>query len=168
MEEVRALGEPRGVIQLLSRHDRDCGALAERLRIPHYEVPTGSIAGAPFEFLPIVQLGPVWREVALWWPERRVLAVGDALGTLPYFRARGEPLGVHPLLRLVPPRHLARFEPMRILVGHGEGVHGSAAADALRQALATSRRRSPAWALENGKRAAGVLVERLRRREPVR
>jgi len=34
---------------------------------------------------------------------RRGLA-GDALGSLDYFRARGEPFGVHPLMRLFPPR----------------------------------------------------------------
>jgi glyoxylase-like metal-dependent hydrolase (beta-lactamase superfamily II) len=82
-----------------------------------------------------------WREVALWWPERRVLVCADALGTVPhYFTLGGEPLGVHPLLRLAPPRQLARLEPEHVLCGHGAGAH-ERAAEAVRAALANSRRR---------------------------
>jgi hypothetical protein len=80
-----------------------------------------------------------------------VLVCGDALGTQPYFRTEEERLGVHPLLRLIPPRRLARLAPQHVLVGHGEGVHEDATA-ALREALTTSRRRLPA-ALEGAIRA---------------
>jgi hypothetical protein len=139
---VRALGEPGGVIQLLDRHARDSAALAESLGVPHHDVPFGGVPGAPFRFLR-VQQSRFWREVALWWPERRVLVVGDALGTARYFRARAEPLAVHALLRLRPPRALRGLDPEHLLVGHGEGVHGPDAAVALREALATSRRRIP-------------------------
>ena len=53
-----------------------------------------------------------WQEVALWWPERRVLVTADALGTVAhYFTLGGERLGVHPLLRLTPPRQLATPRP---------------------------------------------------------
>jgi hypothetical protein len=69
--------------------------------------------------------------------------VGDALGTLAYFRAPGEALGVHPLLRLTPPRSLCGLEPEHVLCGHGPGLHGPDAAPALREALATARRRIP-------------------------
>ena len=161
-ERFTELGEPRGVIQLVDRHARDGAALAARLGVQHHVVPFGPVAGAPFELVPLVRL-PVWREAALWYPDARVLVCGDALGTLPYFRARGEPLGVHPLLRLVPPRSLARLEPMRVLVGHGEGLHGSGAAPALQEALATARRRAPALALATALGAAGGLAARLRR-----
>ncbi len=104
-QRVRALGDPRGVIQLLDRHDRDCASLAERLRVRHYEVPFAPVAGAhSFEFVPIVRKR-FWREVALWWPERRVLVTADALGTVRHYFALGrERIGVHPLLRLTPPR----------------------------------------------------------------
>jgi hypothetical protein len=139
---VRALGEPAGVIQLLDRHARDSAALAESLGAPHHVVPFDAVPGAPFRFLP-VQRSRFWREVALWWPERRVLVAGDALGTARYFRARDEPLAVHALLRLRPPRALRGLDPEHLLVGHGEGVHGPDAAVALRDALATSRRRIP-------------------------
>ena len=53
----------------------------------------------------------VWREVALWWAERRLLLVADALGTISFFRAGDEPAGLHPLLRLRPPRSLRGLEP---------------------------------------------------------
>jgi hypothetical protein len=142
-ERVRAAGEPAGVIQLLDRHARDCAALAKRLDVPLHVVPTTL---PPFE-LRSVQNHQWWREVALWWPERAVLVCGDALGTADYFVARGERLGVHPLLRAVPPR--AAFEglsPRHVLCGHGEGVHDDAAA-ALDEALASARRRVPALLL---------------------
>lgn len=144
-ERVRALGEPRGVIQLLDRHARDGAAWALQLGVPLHVVPFAAIAGAPFELLPLVR-SRFWRECALWWPERRVLVAADALGTLPYFRAGGEPIGVHPLLRLRPPRTLARLDPEHVLVGHGAGLHGPETAAAVRQAVATARRRLPrAW-----------------------
>jgi hypothetical protein len=72
-----------------------------------------------------------------------VLVCGDALGTVPhYFALDGERLGVHPLLRLTPPRQLARREPEHVLCGHGAGVHEHAA-QAVREALEHSRRRAP-------------------------
>jgi len=57
--------------------------------------------------------------------------------------AGDEAIGVHPFLRLRPPRMLAELEPEHILCGHGAGVHGPEATLALREALATSRRRLP-------------------------
>jgi hypothetical protein len=75
-----------------------------------------------------------------------VLVCADALGTVDYFHAGDEPLGVHPFLRLRPPRkQLGRLEPATILCGHGEGVFENAAA-VLRETLSTSRRRIPAQA----------------------
>jgi hypothetical protein len=137
---IRALGEPAGVIQLLDRHNRGAAAVASRLGIPHHRVPFGGVPESPFELVPIVRRRR-WREAALWWAERRVLVTADALGTVPhYFALGGERLGVHPLLRLTPPRVLERFEPAHVLVGHGKGVHESAAA-AVREAIAHSRRR---------------------------
>jgi hypothetical protein len=132
-ERISALGEARGVLQLLDRHDRDCAAVARRLGVPHHRLGAG-----PFQPVPIVSV-PGWRELALWWPERRVLVAADALGSLPYFCEPGAALGIHPLLRLTPPRRLGRLDPLHVLVGHGEGVHDDAAGE-LRRALARSRR----------------------------
>jgi hypothetical protein len=151
-ERARLLGEPRGVIQLLDRHNRDCAALAVRLGVPHHALPA-RIEHAEFEFLPIAR-NRWWREVALWWPARRVLVCADAVGTLAYFRARGERLGLHPLLRLRPPRALRRVFPEHVLCGHGWGLHENAA-HALHEALRTSRRRLPA-ALWHGVRSGSA------------
>jgi hypothetical protein len=141
-ERMRAAGEPAGVIQLLDRHNRDCRAVADRLRVPLHVVPVELIEDAPFEFL-VVRKGWTWKEVALWWPARRVLVVGDALGTVGYFVAPGERLGVHPLLRPIPPRRrLGGVDPEVVLCGHGEGVLGGAEAP-FREALATARRGIP-------------------------
>ena len=130
-------GKPTAVVQLLDRHNRDCAEIAARYGVPHHVVPGQKLG--PFEFLPVRDKRR-WREVALWWPERRVLVCADALGTVGYFRAGGERLGVHPLLRLRPPSFDVR--PDAILCGHGRGVFEDADA-ALREALSTSRRRIP-------------------------
>jgi len=140
---VDALGEPAGVIQLLDRHQRDGRALAARFAVPLLRPRAGAIDGTPFEAIQVVDV-PGWREAALWWPERRVLLVAEALGTARYFLVPGERLGVHPLLRLLPPRSLAGFEPEHVLCGHGEGIH-SDATGALAEAIASARRRTPSW-----------------------
>ncbi len=142
-ERVRSAGTPAGVIQLLDRHKRDCAELARRFGVELYVVPNEPVAEAPFEFL-TVRCGRWWNEVALWWPERRVLVCADALGTSRYYHVRGEQIAVHPLLRFAPPRRqLGGLSPQRILCGHGEGIHDGADL-ALREALRTARRRIPA------------------------
>ena len=144
VERIQAFGEPAAVVQLLDRHSRDCAALASRLGVPHHEVPFDAVPDAPFEVIPVVRK-PGWREITAWWPGEHVLVCGDALGTTSYFRSPGERLAVHPLLRLVPPRQLSDLAPRHVLVGHGEGVHGEEAEEALREALASSRRGIPRW-----------------------
>jgi hypothetical protein len=143
-DRVRELGEPAGVVQLLDRHNRDCAAVARRLGVPHHRVPR-ELPGTPFQLRWIVRLR-VWREVALWWEERKLLLVADALGTIPFFCAGAEPAGVHPFLRVWPPRSLRGLEPEHLLVGHGEGIHHHPLA--LGSALRTARRRLPRLVLE--------------------
>ena len=143
-ERIRALGDPAGVVILLDRHRRDGEAFASRLGVPLHVAPT-SLPETPFVFLPVLR-GRFWAEVALWWPEARVLACADALGTIPFFRAGSEPAGVHPFLRLLkPPRRLRGLGPEHLLVGHGEGLHGGAVAGAVDDAVANARRRFPRW-----------------------
>jgi hypothetical protein len=136
-EQLARAGAPVGVIQLLDRHNRDCAQIASRFGVPHHVVPRKRLG--PFVFLPVREKRR-WQEVALWWPERRVLVCADALGTADYFCAGDERLAVHPLLRLRPPRF--GVAPKVILCGHGSGVFEDADA-ALREALSTSRRRIP-------------------------
>ena len=81
---------------------------------------------------------PWWREIALWWPAQRALIVAEAIGTGPLF-CLGRRVGVHPLLRAVPPRSsLGAYSPERLLVGHGPALDADATS-ALREALASSR-----------------------------
>jgi len=139
-DRIRAAGTPAGVLQLLDRHNRDCAALAARLGVRHHVVPQGSLG--PFACI-AVKNSRSWNEVALWWPDRRVLVCADVAGTAPYYRAGDERLAVHPLLRVRPPRRqLGALQPNVILCGHGEGVLEGADA-ALREALSTSRLRIP-------------------------
>jgi len=141
IERALGLGDPAGVIQLLDRHDRDCAALAERLGVPHVVAPD-ELPESPFAFVPVMRRKR-WRESALWWPATRTLVTADTLGTNRFYTAGKAPIGVHVLLRLTPPRALGAFEPERILVGHGEALHGPETTDELRNALRTSRRRLP-------------------------
>jgi hypothetical protein len=137
---VAELGTPAGVLQLLDRHNRDCEPLARRLDVPLLRLAVNPV-GTPFEVVPVIS-SRVWREVALWWAERKSLVVAEAVGTAPAF-ALGHRVGVHPALRLTPPRkQFSRFEPERLLVGHGPAVESGADA-ALRDALLRSRRDLP-------------------------
>ena len=145
IDRATSLGAPAGVIQLLDRHNRDAAALAERLRVPHLRVPQ-ALPGTPFEVIEIKR-SKRWQEVALWWPEPRVLVAGEALGTNRFFTIGDDEIGVHPFLKVTPPRQLAPYEPEHLLFGHGEGVHGPDAASALRQALGRSRLTAVRWAV---------------------
>lgn len=138
-DRMRSLGEPAAVIQLLDRHNRACAEVARRFGVPHHRVPFDGVPDAAIEVVPIVRWKR-WNEIALWWPTLRVLVCADVLGTIPHYFALGEErIGVHPLLRLTPPRRLAKLEPDHVLCGHGVGVHEDATA-AVREALAGSRR----------------------------
>lgn len=135
LARARALGEPAGVLQLLDRHERHGALVARTLGVPLLRLPE-VLPDAPFEPIRLVDR-PWWREVVLWWPQRRVLVVPEAIGTADYF-ALGRAAGVHPLLRLTPPYSLRAHAPDHLLVGHGPPVHVDAAA-ALEQALQHAR-----------------------------
>jgi hypothetical protein len=145
IDRAASLGAPAGVIQLLDRHNRDAAALAERLGVPHLRVPD-ALPGTPFEVIEIKR-AKRWQEIALWWPEPQVLVTGDALGSNPFFTIGDDRVGVHPFLKVMPPRQLRAYDPEHLLVGHGEGVHGPEAAIALRQALSRSRLSAVRWAV---------------------
>jgi len=141
MEKVAELGEPAAVLQLLDRHARDCAAIASRLGVPHVALPD-ALPDTPFQVVPVISWRH-WKEVALWWPEREALIVAEAVGTPPMFALGTGPVGVHPGLRLTPPRVLAGYRPSHLLVGHGPPREGSQTADELAAALARSRRDIP-------------------------
>jgi len=59
------------------------------------------------------------------------------------------PVGVHPMLRPLPPRKaLGGFAPDHLLVGHGPAVEGEAARTGLRRALDGARRDLPRLLVE--------------------
>jgi hypothetical protein len=142
IEAVAAGGPIAGVLQLLDRHERDCATLAERLGAPLRRLPFAGIEGSGLEPVKVIDYR-LWREVAIHSPADRALIVPEAVGTARYFRAGEEAVGVHPMLRALPPRRLADFEPEHLLTGHGTGLHGPGTAAALADALAGSRRRIP-------------------------
>jgi hypothetical protein len=138
------LGRPAAVIQLLDRHNRDCSAIAQHLEVPRWRLPD-AIPDSPFEVVPVLAQR-WWHEVALWWGQAGALVVAEAVGTAPVF-ALGRRVGVHPMLRLTPPRPaLSARQPERLLVGHGPPIESGAAA-ALSEALAAARGDIPRLAL---------------------
>jgi len=154
-----SLGAVAGVVVCLDRHKRDAAVLARRHEVPVYvpawmsgvasdlDAPVerfvGELADTGFRAIEIRDSTvPPWQEAGLY--DGETLVVPEAVGTPDYFRAGGERLGVHPMLRLLPPREsLSGLDPDRVLVGHGRGVHEGASA-ALSNALNGSRRRAPA------------------------
>jgi len=136
LQAAAALGRPAGVLQLLDRHNRDCQAIAMRLGVELLRLPE-RLPDTPFEVVPVLSR-PGWKEIALWWAQARGLVVAEAIGTAPAF-ALGRRAGVHPMLRLTPPRsQLQPYRPAMLLVGHGRTIESDGAA-ALDDALAHSR-----------------------------
>jgi hypothetical protein len=126
------LGRPAAVIQLLDRHNRDSGSIAQRLEVPLLRLPA-EVSDSPFTVIPVISR-PWWREVALWWEAERALVIAEAVGTAPAFTL-GRRVGVHPMLRLRPPKGpLTARSPERLLVGHGAALESGAEA-AIRDAL---------------------------------
>lgn len=146
VERAQELGAVAGVIQLLDRHNRDCAPIAQRLGVPHHRLPE-HVPDSPFRATKVVST-PIWKEVALWWPERRALVVAEAIGANATFAVGDAPVGVHMGLRLFPPRALARYEPDHLLLGHGGYLGPPKAAPALTDAVHRSRRDVPRLVLQ--------------------
>ena len=150
-------GEVAGIAVCLDRHKRDAAALASRHGVSVH-VPTwmdgvagkldapverfaGELGDSGYESFVIRDSSvPPWQEAGLYNPETGTLVVPESVGTAAYFLAADERLGVHPMLRLMPPRAaLSDVRPERILVGHGAGIL-SEASGALSAALSSSKR----------------------------
>jgi hypothetical protein len=149
--------EVAGVVVLLDRHERAAAAVARRhdaaVHVPAWMDGVAGELDAPVERFEgtlgdtayrarRVLDNRIWQECALF--DGETLVVPEAVGTAEYFRSGSERLGVHPMLRLLPPRRqLGDLDPDRVLTGHGVGVL-EAGGTALEDALAGSRRRAPA------------------------
>ena len=157
-ELLDEFGDVAGVVVTMDRHKRDAAEIAARHDVNVY-LPEWFEGVAREVDAPIVRYGDeladtgieayvmndsrLWQEVALFDPVDRTLVVPESVGTAEYFLAGDERLGVHPMRRLLPPRaELAGFDPERILVSHGAGIHTDAPR-ALADALQGSRRRTP-------------------------
>jgi hypothetical protein len=150
-------GTVAGVVILLDRHTRDAAAVANRhdvaVHLPEMMAGRESEIDAPVK-LTTATLGETgygvydlvdnrfWHEAFLYSEDTGQLIVPEAVGTARHYLAAGERLGVHPALRVLPPRRLGRLTLERIDVGHGEGVSENPAG-AIDDALSGSRRRAP-------------------------
>jgi hypothetical protein len=144
VDRAAALGEPAGVLQLLDRHNRECAEIAERFGIEHLKVPD-EVPGSQFEAIKALRV-PAWKETALWWPEQRVLVVAEIVGTHPITNAGTGAVGVHPMLRLLPPKSIRGFGAEHLLTGHGPPLHENAETE-IERAYSRSIRDIPRAAL---------------------
>jgi hypothetical protein len=156
-------GEVAGVVILLDRHKRDCAEIANRHDVPVYvpdfmddveedlDAPVErfrhELGDSGFAVHEVVN-NRFWQEAALYNEDSGVLVVSEAVGTTDYFRTSTEELGVHPMLRLKPPKKLTRFDPDRIHLGHGAGIHEDAAGT-LEDAISSARAHTPALVFKN-------------------
>lgn len=157
-DELDELGTVAGVVVLLDRHKRDAAAVATRHDVSVFvpasmtgvvselDAPTerfdDDLADTGYEAIDVVN-NRLWQEVALYDSDEGTLVVAESVGTSDYFLAGEERLGIHPMLRLRPPRTaLEQFAPKRVLTGHGDPVLEDAT-EALTDALAHGRRRTP-------------------------
>lgn len=162
-ELLGEIGSVAGVVVLLDRHKRDAAAVATRhgvsVHLPEFMRDIADDFDAPVElvhgelgetdYVPFEVVDNIaWSEAALYSEDDGVLVVPESVGTSEYFLAAGERLGVHPAVRLFPPKDLARLAPERVLVGHGSGVHDDATAT-LEDAISGSRTRTPGLYLKS-------------------
>lgn len=156
-------GEVAGVVTLLDRHKRDAAAIANRhgvaVHVPEWMTGVVDDIDAPTEriHLELADTGVgvhklvdnrFWQEAALYIEDRNELIVPESVGTADYFLVGSERLGVHPMLRLKPPKKLRRFSPDRVLVGHGAGISENAT-EALSNAVSGARARTPGLYVKN-------------------
>jgi hypothetical protein len=165
-ELLEEYAEPAGVAILLDRHKRDSAAIANRHDVPVYvpewmsgvtdeiEAPVRRFGGrlAGFEVLRLVD-NPLWQEAVLF--DGETLVVPEALGTVEYFCAPDETLGVHPMLRAFPPKRLRQYAPERLLVGHGSGISEDVG-PAIREAVDRARRTAIPMYLKNAGELLGI------------
>ena len=153
-EKIEEFGEVKGIVLLFERHERDSEKLAERYDCPVYvpewfereldaevEKVSGKVPGTDWEMHTVVE-SRMANEAALYNENTGTLIVADALGTTKHMRGRGEELGMNPLYRLNPPRKLLKFEPERILCGHGKGITENATIT-MRGTIRRGRRKTP-------------------------
>lgn len=158
---IAEFGDVAGVTVCLARHKRDAAAIAARhdvaVHIPEWMTGVESKLDVSVKrfgdrlgetdyrtFVVRDSSVPPWQEAGLYNPDNGTLVIPESVGTCSYFVTDTEQLGVHPMLRLFPPkRTLESYAPDRILVGHGDGIHENASR-ILRDALDGSRGRTPA------------------------
>ncbi|WP_254823059.1 hypothetical protein [Haloglomus halophilum] len=156
-----------GVAVLLDRHKRDSAAVANRHDVPvgvpswmsgvagDLDAPTTDLADlladTSYEVRRVID-NPFWQEAGMYDPDAEVLVLPEVFGTVDYYCAPSEQLGVHPMLRLTPPKKLKRLDLERLLVGHGEGITDDAD-DLIRTALRKATTNAPGLYISTVKNA---------------
>lgn len=165
--EETGAGDVAGVAVLLDRHKRDAAAVANRHDVPvgvpewmsgvegDLDAPTTALSelveDTSYEVRRVID-NTFWQEAGLHDAEAAVLVLPEVFGTVEYYCAPGEDLGVHPALRFTPPKKLKRLDVDRLLVGHGEGIADDAD-DLMRTALRRSLSNAPGLYISTVKNA---------------
>ena len=159
-------GDVAGVVTLLDRHKRDSATVANRhdvsVWVPKFmdgvvediNAPTEQfrhdLGDSGFAAHTVVD-NRFWQEAVLYSEDLGVLVIPETLGSADYFRVGDRPLGVHPMLRALPPKNVTRLEPERIRVGHGSGVDENAT-EVMHDAFSGARARTPQLYFKNFKK----------------
>ena len=91
---------------------------------------------------------PGWKETALWWPEQQALVVAEVVGTNSLFNAGAGGVGMHPMLRALPPGKLRGYEPEHLLPATACRCTGPTPRAGLERAYAPLAPRPPARAAQ--------------------
>lgn len=147
-ERITDLGDVAGVLVLYDRHTRDAVDVARRhdvaVHVPAWmnlvrekldtavESVSGGLPGTNYTIHRLVDTDE-WQEAVLIDETTNTMIVPEAIGTRPSVLKDDNVLGVHYRLD-DPPERLLDWQPDRILVGHGTGIHNEATTE-LRAAL---------------------------------
>lgn len=135
-DKLARLGDVTGVLVLQDRHTRDATELAHRhdvtVHLPEWmtlartkldsspELVTDTLPGTNYTIHQLINTDE-WEEAFLTDESTNTMVVPEAVGTVPSFQTNDSQLGIHPALE-EPPRQLAKWQPDRLLVGHGESL----------------------------------------------
>jgi hypothetical protein len=158
-EFLASHGTVGGVIVAFDRHRRDAAQIARRYDLPvtvppvlegfATSIPTetrvrSACEAAGIEFRTLIDARvPPWREAAVIGPDGTTVYIPEVVGRAGYYTAPGETVGVHPMLRVAPPRAAVDALPIDTLwCGHGRGLSGAQVE--VDRALRAARTRLPA------------------------
>lgn len=170
-------GDVVGVAVLSNWHARDAGVVANRhdvsVHLPEWMTCVAELVEAPIQRFD-TELGdsgfrierveplPGWHEAVAYRESDGTLCVPDVLTTLPGSTVGSERIALSIVHRFRPPHSVfTKYDPERILVGHGTGIFENAAGE-LENAISYARRRLPRALLSHGPTQVRMMLGAVR------